>query len=192
MADSPHSGKEAGVVNMISGKWKHREIRARVSHRVWKCSYQMTVRIQRFFCPTEAAELVKFSTQFCWAAEGGPVLSYEFRVHEIKMGSRCSSDTLLIYAATKTKPNQAPLYAVTGRTYSFLSNALTDPKSVFHFWWLIGVEHRNRTARKGKGPFFTCEIGIKEQSEASCAHGFPFKENCLWPFLVFYLNNNGL
>lgn len=33
-ADSPHSGKEAGVVNMISGKWKHREIRARVSQSV--------------------------------------------------------------------------------------------------------------------------------------------------------------
>lgn len=41
-----------------------------------------------------------------------PVLSYEFSVHEIKMGSWCSCDTLLIYAATKTKPNRICLCAV--------------------------------------------------------------------------------
>lgn len=33
-----------------------------MSHEVWKCFYQMTVRIQESFCPLEPAELVKFST----------------------------------------------------------------------------------------------------------------------------------
>lgn len=79
MADSPYSGKEVEVVNMISGKWKHREIRARVSQSV-EMFLPDDSQDTEIVCPTEAAELVKFSTQFCWAAKGGPVLSYKFHV----------------------------------------------------------------------------------------------------------------
>lgn len=101
--DSPHSGgEEAEVGNMISGGVATVTSKAHVSHQVWKCSYQMIVRIQEMLCPPEPAELMKwFTIWFHWAADRGSVLRYEFSLLEIKMGSWWSSDTLLTSAATK-------------------------------------------------------------------------------------------
>lgn len=53
--------QEAEVANAPRGQGTHHDMKTRVSHRGWKRSHQMTVRIQ-IFCAPEAAEFVKFST----------------------------------------------------------------------------------------------------------------------------------
>lgn len=111
--NSPHLVKETEVMCVCSGQGTSSK-----SKLLWVTDCGKPLHFSQM--KVGMREIVRLRT--CWAGTPhmicctaeGDLFCYEFSLLERKkMGSWCSFDTLLIYAARETKPNQSFLHALT-------------------------------------------------------------------------------